>query len=242
MGRIFVFSASLLFTTSACAKLQHVPNPPRSLAELTPAETPEEREEQYRQHRFAAAEKTTTVTETDSSGATNVSSYQDLSLLEQDGSYYHMRDYLPVLQSAGVATDADNPVDYYDDINKQRPWLLGAAGALVLAPAMAVIVPRTDCGDSPSILDDDYDDTYPVYDACRDKAFRPVYLGVTGTFAASGVLAAIGKRRMKPARDAILETKAQATKERAAWAREWNRQLEQKLGVEETGAVQSTTE
>ena len=242
MGRIFVFSASLLFTASACAKLQHVPNPPRSLAELTPAATPEEREEQYHQHRFAAAEKTTTITETDSSGATNVSSYQDLSLLAQDGNYYEMRDYLPALQSVGIASDVDNPVDFYDDINKHRPWLLGAAGALVLAPAMAVIVPPTDCGDAPSILDDDYDDTYPVYDACRDKAFRPVYLGVTGMFGASGALALIGKRRQAPARESIYQTKTKAEKNRAAWAREWNRQLEQKLGVEETGAVQSTTE
>ena len=232
MSRIrFALCIPFLAGTACIPKVKHVSNPPREMTELTPAETPQEREKQYLQHQFVAAEETTTVTTTSEHG-TDVSQTQDLTSLLQDGSYYELEDYLPALHAAGIALGTTNPLEYYDDINKSSRWSRTAAAALVLGPVIGVVM-RADCGESPSDLGSDGEKQIDVYNDCQTGRSLPVLYGTLGGVAVAGGLGFLGIPRFMKATEPRREAKTQAEKNRAAWAQEWNRQLEEKLAVEE---------
>ena len=226
----------LIFLTTACANLQHVPNPPRSMASLQPGKDLNERKEQFRQYAFSAAQKTTTVTST-SGSSVNVRQYQDRSLLAQDGNYYRMEDYLPELQKAGVAEGVDSPANHFEAINKEQRFVRYGIGVLLAAPLIGFLIPGSDCGERPSILDSDYDDVIDDYDACESSnLMRPIYTILAGTLS-GGALSLYGLSRVGKASIPVRKAKAKAAKERSSWARAYNKKLMEKLGLQEAPSV-----
>lgn len=219
----------LLLTSSACASLQHFPNPPRGIAALEPGKTLGERKEQFDQHALAAAQKTTTVVSTSKSGS-SVSSYQDLTLLAQDGSYYKLVDYLPELQKVGIAKEVENPTSHYDAVNKHRIYYKGAWGVLLGAPILALML-TPDCGDNPGYRDDGYEE----YSDCATSstASKNFLSAFAGGMAVAGVLAYMGMSRQVKAFAPIRKAKKQAIKDRSSWARTWNKALMEKLSLQQ---------
>jgi hypothetical protein len=209
----------LLLASSACANRQHLPNPPRGIAALEPGKTLDDRKEQFDRHAFSAAQKTTTVVSSSKSG-TSVSSYQDLSLLAQDGSYYALADYLPELQKVGIAKEVENPTSHYAAVNKPRIYYKGAWGAFLGGPILGWML-TPDCGDSPSILDDGYIEKRREYSDCSGSS--PILYALYGGAVVGGVLAYMGLSRQMKAAAPIHKAKKQATKDRSSWARAWNK-------------------
>ena len=222
----------LIFLTTACANLQHVPNPPRSMASLEPGKDLNERKEQFKQHAFSAAQKTTTVTST-SGSSVNVRQYQDRSLLAQDGNYYRMEDYLPELQKAGVAEGVDSPVNHYESVNKEMRFMRYGIGVMIAVPFLSLLIPDSDCGERPRYSDPEYD----AFEACQtSNMFRPVYGLLIGSLS-GGAMSAYGMTRWSKSFAPIQKLKAEAAKERSAWARAYNKKLMEKLGLQEAPSV-----
>jgi hypothetical protein len=222
----------LIFLTTACANLQHVPNPPRSMASLEPGKDLNERKEQFKQHAFSAAQKTTTVTST-SGSSVNVRQYQDRSLLAQDGNYYRMEDYLPELQKAGVADGVDSPANHFEAINKEQRFVRYGIGLTLAAPLISFLIPGSDCGERPGWRDPEYD----VFEACQaSNRSRPIYYMLAGAFS-GGALSLYGLSRVGKASIPIRKAKAKAAKERSSWARAYNKKLMEKLGLQEAPSV-----
>ena len=222
----------LTFLTTACANLQHVPNPPRSMASLEPGKDLNERKEQFKQHAFSAAKKTTTVT-TSTGGKSTVQQYQDLTLLAQDGSYYKLEDYLPELQKADVAKEADNPLNHYEAVNKQR--IYGTIGvALIVGAPLAGVLLQSDCGTRP-----DYREEVALasYRDCESSNSSMLVYGTIGVMLTGAGLSIYGLSKQNEAAGPIRKAKAIATKNRTAWAREWNRKLMEKLELQEAPSV-----
>ena len=228
-----VLTVLLSLGLSGCmAKMRAYPNPPRSLAELEPAQTLEERKEQFDQHAFSAAKKTTTVTSTQGN-STSVRQYQDLSLLAQDGSYYRLENYLPELQKVDIAGDVENPANHYDAVNKQRIYGTIGVALLVGAPLAGVLL-QSDCGTLPDYREEAALASY--YDCGSSNSAMLVYGTIGGLLTGSG-LSIYGLSKQSKAAGPIRKAKAVATKNRTAWAREWNKKLMKKLGLQEAPSV-----
>ena len=220
--------------TTACAgvPIKRTPNPPRSMAELKPAGDLEARREQFEQHAFSLASKTTTVV---MSGRLSSSTrrYSDHSLLAQDGSYYALRDYLPELQRAGIAEEVENPTKHYQAVQQASRWFRYAGAALLAGPLTAYILPDTDCGRRPSISDD----ARAAYDSCNSSnMMRPIYGLLVGALAGGG-LAVYGVNQTAAAARPLGKARAMAKKERKRWARAYNKKLLEKLGLQEAPSV-----
>jgi hypothetical protein len=226
----------LICFTTACANVQHVPNPPRSMATLEPAETLDERKEQLTQHAFSAAKKTTTVT-TSTGGQSNVQQYQDLTLLAQDGNYYKMEDYLPELQKAGIAKEADNPLNHYDAVNKERVYLKAAGWILLVSPIVGWLAGPS-CTD-PGSPDgtSEWTERNSEHRDCSTTGTTYMVSGLLGGMATSGAVFFYGINRMAKASLPGRNARGEAIKNRASWARAYNKKLMEKLGLQKAPSV-----
>ena len=135
-----------LMLGAACVTVP-VPDPPRSLADLEPQESAEARKAAYTEHALAMA-KGRTVSLNKSAGFRA----GDLSVLEQDGNYYHMWDYLPELQKVGIAEGVKNP--HTDIVWASRylkvMWAMPFAGYLI-GKGLCINKPDNRCYD-PALL------------------------------------------------------------------------------------------
>ena len=110
-------------------------------------------------------------------------------------------------------------------------------GVLLAAPLISFLIPGSDCGERPSILDSDYDDVIDDYKACESSnLMRPIYTILAGTLS-GGALSLYGLSRVGKASIPVRNAKAKAAKERSAWARAYNKKLMEKLGLQEAPSV-----
>ena len=163
----------------------------------------------------------------------SVSRSTDLSLLAQDGNYYHLHDYLGELQKVGIAKEVDNPLEHYDNLRMPMALMYGgiSAGPILgffLAPAL---VPS--CGEKPDFDSPDR----AAWNDCEDaEIFVPIkgmMFGLGLGLVASAVGGVMYGINFKP----IAQAKKQAARDRAAWSRKWNQTLMDKLGLKRVPSV-----
>jgi len=205
------------------------PNPPRSLVDLAPTDSLEERKEQYEEYAFVPAEQTTVTSSSDS-----ISVQQNNSLLAQDGNYYYLADYLPALQKEGIAKDVESTLPNAQ--RRQSALITVLAGTL---PALIGVFYSSTLGEAGRAEEENCDISSPEYLACAERTAvirderhdqqMQAYMigGGISSVIFTGALVWYWVENL-----AIVEKEKEAAKKRGKWARKWNKKLIQKLGLE----------